>query len=68
MFGDALTVPYPRSDSVKPIAHEAPADFWDALAPFHSGIENNYFDLPSLRRILPELRGPVLDVARARAS
>lgn len=39
-----------------------PSDFWDALAPFHSAIENNYFDLPSLRRILPELREPVLVV------
>lgn len=39
-----------------------PSDFWDALAPFHSAIENNYFDLPSLRRILPDLREPVLVV------
>lgn len=39
-----------------------PADFWDALAPFHSAIEDNYFDLPSLHRILPELREPVLVV------
>jgi hypothetical protein len=38
------------------------ADFWNALAPFHSGVENNYFDLPSLHRILPELREPVLVV------
>lgn len=39
-----------------------PYDFWNALAPFHAGIENNYFDLPSLRRILPDLREPVLVV------
>ena len=39
-----------------------PADFWNALAPFHSDIENNYFDLPSLRRILDEVREPVLVV------
>ena len=39
-----------------------PPDFWNALAPFHSAIENNYFDLRSLRCILPELREPVLVV------
>lgn len=39
-----------------------PSDFWNALAPFHAAIENNYFDRPSLRHILPELRGPVLVV------
>ena len=38
------------------------SDFWDALAPHHAAIENNYFDLPSLRRILPEIREPVLVV------
>src|SRR5664279_906803 len=38
------------------------SDFWDALAPHHAAIENNYFDLSSLRRILPELREPVLVV------
>jgi ubiquinone/menaquinone biosynthesis C-methylase UbiE len=38
------------------------ADFWDALAPHHSAIENNYFDLPSLRQILPEMREPILVV------
>lgn len=37
-------------------------DFWDALAPYHSALENNYFDLPSLRRILPEVLEPVLVV------
>jgi ubiquinone/menaquinone biosynthesis C-methylase UbiE len=39
-----------------------PSDFWNALAPFHSAIENNYFDLPSLHRILHEVREPVLVV------
>jgi ubiquinone/menaquinone biosynthesis C-methylase UbiE len=38
------------------------ADFWDALAPYHSAIENNYFDLPSLRHILHELDEPILVV------
>ncbi len=36
--------------------------FWDALAPHHSAIENSYLDLRSLRRILPEVRQPVLVV------
>jgi SAM-dependent methyltransferase len=39
-----------------------PSDFWNALAPFHFAIENNYFDVPSLRRILHEIREPVLVV------
>jgi hypothetical protein len=39
-----------------------PSNFWDELAPYHAAIENNYFDLPSLRCILPELREPVLIV------
>ena len=38
------------------------SDFWDALAPYHSEIENNYFDLPSLRRIIHEVGEPVLVV------
>src|SRR3954471_21190934 len=38
------------------------ADFWDALAPYHSAIEDNYFDLASLRAILSELEEPVLVV------
>jgi ubiquinone/menaquinone biosynthesis C-methylase UbiE len=38
------------------------SQFWDALAPYHSTLENNYFDLPSLRRILPDLHEPVLVV------
>ena len=38
------------------------SDFWDALAPHHAAIENNYFDLSSLRRIVHELREPILVV------
>ena len=38
------------------------SDFWDVLAPYHATIENNYFDLASLRRIVHELREPVLVV------
>ena len=38
------------------------SDFWDALAPYHAALENNYFDLASLRRIIHELREPILVV------
>jgi len=38
------------------------SDFWDALAPHHSALENSYLDLPSLRRIQYEIRSPVLVV------
>src|SRR5438034_1051757 len=38
------------------------SNFWDALAPHHSALENSYFDLPSLRRIQQEIRPPVLVV------
>jgi hypothetical protein len=40
----------------------ASSEFWDALAPHHSAIENNYFDLPSVRRIVHDIRSPVLVV------
>jgi SAM-dependent methyltransferase len=36
--------------------------FWDALAPHHAAIEDNYLDLASLRRIMREVRSPVLVV------
>ena len=36
--------------------------YWDALAPHHSSLEENYFDLPSLRRIVHEVHEPVLVV------
>jgi len=38
------------------------SDFWDALAPHHSALENSYLDLPSLRRMQHEIRPPVLVV------
>src|SRR5438067_4460196 len=38
------------------------SDYWDALAPHHSSLENNYFDLPSLRRIIHDIHQPVLVV------
>ena len=38
------------------------SDFWEALAPHHSAIENNYLDLPSLRRIVHDIHQPVLVV------
>jgi SAM-dependent methyltransferase len=36
--------------------------FWDALAPYHAAIENNYLDKASARRLLPRLQAPVLVV------
>lgn len=38
------------------------SDLWDALAPHHAAIENNYFDLASLRRVIHEVCEPVLVV------
>ena len=38
------------------------SDFWDALAPHHSSIENNYLDRSSVRRILHDIHQPVLVV------
>ena len=38
------------------------SDYWDALAPYHSSLENNYLDLRSLRRIVHDLHQPVLVV------
>lgn len=38
------------------------SEFWDALAPLHWRIENNYLDLASIRRVLHEIRSPVLVV------
>lgn len=38
------------------------SNFWDALAPHHSKIENSYLDLPSLRRIAHDINPPVLVV------
>ncbi len=39
-----------------------PSKFWDALAPHHAAIEDNYLDVPSLRCILGDVRSPVLVV------
>jgi ubiquinone/menaquinone biosynthesis C-methylase UbiE len=39
-----------------------PPDFWDALAAHHAAIEDNYLDRASLRRILSDVRPPVLVV------
>jgi len=38
------------------------AAFWDALAPHHAAIEDNYFDRASVRTIRHRLREPVLVV------
>jgi SAM-dependent methyltransferase len=38
------------------------SNYWDALAPHHAALENNYFELPSLRRIIHDVRPPVLVV------
>jgi SAM-dependent methyltransferase len=38
------------------------SEFWDALAPYHSALENSYLDLPSLRRVLHDIHPPVLVV------
>lgn len=38
------------------------SEFWDALAPYHSSIEDDYFDPPSLRLILHHIHPPVLVV------
>ncbi len=38
------------------------SDYWDALAPHHVSLENNYFDLPGLRRIIHDIHQPVLVV------
>ena len=37
-------------------------EFWDALAPYHALIEDNYFDRRSVRRLLGWLPDPVLIV------
>jgi hypothetical protein len=48
----------PASTAVPPLA----SDFWDALAPYHSTLEDNYLDRASIRRIVHEIREPVLVV------
>ncbi|SPE56603.1 putative Methyltransferase type 11 [Verrucomicrobia bacterium] len=39
-----------------------PSDFWDALAPHLSRIENSYLDAPSIRRIIHDIHQPALVV------
>jgi 2-polyprenyl-3-methyl-5-hydroxy-6-metoxy-1,4-benzoquinol methylase len=39
-----------------------PSKFWDALAAHHAAIEDNHLDVPSLRRIMGDVRSPVLVV------
>jgi SAM-dependent methyltransferase len=38
------------------------SEFWDALAPHLAAIENNYLDISATRRIMDDLREPVLVV------
>jgi len=38
------------------------SEFWDALAPYHFEIENNYLDVRSIRRLLGDFLPPVLVV------
>ena len=45
-----------------PKSFHSSSDYWDALAPHHSSIENNYLNLPNLRRIIHGIRPPVLVV------
>jgi ubiquinone/menaquinone biosynthesis C-methylase UbiE len=43
-------------------AQTAGAEFWDALARHHASLENHYLDVPAIRRIMDDLRPPVLVV------
>ena len=45
-----------------PLLMTRSSNFWDALAPHHSKIENSFLDLPSLRRIVHDIYPPVLVV------
>ena len=40
----------------------SPCNFWDAMAPYHSKIENSYLDLASIRRIIHDIHQPALVV------
>ena len=48
-----------QSSGAKPLG---PVGFWEALAPHHSALEDNYLDRRSIRRMMSELQGPVLVV------
>ena len=37
-------------------------EFWNALAPHHEALEDSYFDLASVRQLLPAIQQPVLVV------
>jgi hypothetical protein len=39
--------------------------YWDALAPHHASLENNYFDLVGLRRMIHNIHQRVLAVGAA---
>jgi len=47
-----------ESPTIRPLS----TDFWNALAPHHAAIEDNYLDRASLRRIADEIKEPVLVV------
>lgn len=47
--------------NLKPLLQQQ-SKFWDALAPHHAAIEDNYLDRASVRRIMSDVRSPVLVV------
>jgi SAM-dependent methyltransferase len=46
--------------TIAELPHES--SFWDALAPHHAAVENNFLDRESLRHIVSDVRSPVLVV------
>src|SRR5215831_10133963 len=38
------------------------SDFWNTLAPYHAEVEDSNLDIASIRRVLTEIRSPVLVV------
>jgi len=50
------------SESRAALPEVCSTDFWDALAPHHALLEENFFDVPSLRLLMNSLRGAVLVV------
>jgi ubiquinone/menaquinone biosynthesis C-methylase UbiE len=48
----------PTTTATTPLA----TDFWDALAPYHSALEDNYLNRASIRRIAHQIHEPVLVV------
>jgi len=49
-------------ESKIPVSPACSSEFWDVLAPYHAAIENNFLNLPSLRRIRHQIESPVLVV------